>query len=201
MDEKNLYEEKYLLQLVAAGNEQAFRQLYDKYRRGLFTYVFKITESIEIAEDTIQEIFLNLWIKRTSLPEIENINAYLYRMAHNSTYHGFKRLAKETLLIAHLKNEQDVAAGLLPEQQLISKEVAAFIRSVVDRFTPQQRKVFLLSREQGLKQQEIAQKLNISLFTVKKHMVDALHYLREEVKKNYGSKAIALYVIFQLGLP
>jgi RNA polymerase sigma-70 factor (ECF subfamily) len=59
----------------------------------------------------------------------------------------------------------------------------------------------LLSREGGLKQEEIAQRLGISLSAVKKHMVDALRFLREEISGKYGSLAIALFVLFDLKFP
>lgn len=188
--------EQELLQQIAVGNESAFRELFLIYRRKLFTYVYKITESREIADDTVQDIFLHLWSVRETLPRINHINAYLYKMAHNYAYQGFRRLAKEELLLDHLKKQAYTPNN--PAQELVSKEVTAYIQSLVDRLTPQQRNVFLLSREEGLKQEEIADRLNISIFTVKKHMVDALSFLREEIRQNYGSYAIALFVIYQL---
>jgi len=153
--------------------------------------------SREIAEDTVQEIFLKLWSVRKTLPAIGNMNAYLHRMAHNYAYQGFRRLAKETLLLDHL-SKQEEGYTRSPVQELQSKEVAAYIQGLVDRLTPQQRKVFLLSREDGLKQEEIASRLNISISTVKKHMVDALAFLREEIRQNYSLYATALIVVHQL---
>lgn len=189
--------EQELLQKIASGSELAFRELFQAYRRKLFSYIFKITASREIAEDTIQDIFLKLWSARETLPAVGNINAYLHRMAHNHAYHGFRRLAKETLLLEHLRKQEDGDTGN-PVQELVSKEVAAYIQLLVDRLTPQQRKVFLLSREVGLKQEEIASRLNVSISTVKKHMVDALSFLREEIRQNYSLYATALFVIYQL---
>lgn len=191
--------EQELLLEIASGSEPAFRELFQAYRRKLFTYIFKTTSSREIAEDTVQEIFLKLWSVRETLPAIGNMNAYLHRMAHNYAYQGFRRLAKETLLLDHL-SKQEEGYTRSPVQELQSKEVAAYIQGLVDRLTPQQRKVFLLSREDGLKQEEIASRLNISISTVKKHMVDALAFLREEIRQNYSLYAIALFVIHQLYL-
>lgn len=191
--------EQELLLKIAAGNELAFRELFQAYRKKLFSYIFKITASGEIAEDTIQDIFLKLWSVRETLPAIGNINAYLHRMAHNYAYHGFRRLAKETLLLDHLRKQEN-SNTCNPAQELLSKEVAAYIQVLVDRLTPQQRKVFLLSREGGLKQEEIASRLNVSISTVKKHMVDALSFLREEIRQNYSLYAVALFVIYRLYL-
>lgn len=191
--------EQELLLKIASGSEPAFRELFQAYRRKLFSYIFKITTSRDMAEDAIQEIFLKLWSVRETLPAISNINAYLHRMAHNYAYHGFRRLAKETLLLDHLRKQEN-SNTCNPAQELLSKEVAAYIQVLVDRLTPQQRKVFLLSREGGLKQEEIASRLNVSISTVKKHMVDALSFLREEIRQNYSLYAVALFVIYRLYL-
>lgn len=184
---------------IASGSEPAFRELFQAYRKKLFSYIFKITASREIAEDTIQEIFLKLWSVRETLPAVSNINAYLHRMAHNYAYHGFMRLAKETLLLDHLKQQED-GNTCNPVQELLSKEVADYIQLLVNRLTPQQRKVFLLSREDGLKQEEIAIRLNVSISTVKKHIVDALAFLREEIRQNYSLYATPLIVVHHLYL-
>ena len=189
--------EQDLLLEIASGSEAAFRELFQAYRRKLFSYIFKITASREVAEDTVQDIFLKLWSVRETLPAIGNINAYLHRMAHNYAYHGFRRLAKEALLLDHLRKQEDGDIAN-PVQELLSKEAAAYVQLLVDRLTPQQRKVFLLSREGGLKQEEIADRLNISISTVKKHMVDALAFLREEIRQSYSLYATALFVIHQL---
>lgn len=185
---------------MAAGSEVAFRQFFELYRRRLFSYLFRITNSRELAEDAMQEIFLKLWDKRELFLEIENLNAYLHRMAHNFAYHGFRRIAKEALVLDHLRAGSDKLVAE-PEDRLVSKEVQLYIQSLVDQLTPQQRRVFLLSREGGLKQEEIAQRLGISLFAVKKHMVDALRFLRNEISGEYGSLAIALFVLFDLKYP
>jgi len=188
--------EQELLLEIASGSEAAFRELFQAYRRKLFSYLFKITASREMAEDTIQDIFLKLWAVRETLPAVGNINAYLHRMAHNYAYHGFRRMAKETLLLDHLRKQEGNNAAS-PAQELLSKEVTTYIQCLVDRLTPQQRRVFLLSREDGLKQEEIARRLNVSIFTVKKHMVDALAFLREEIRQNYSLYAGAVIVIYR----
>lgn len=199
MSDEFLYNEKGLLLQVAEGNENAFRQLFNAYRKKLYSYVLKVTRSPEMAEDAVQEIFLKVWDKREKLSAVDNINAYLHRMAHNYSYDGFKQVAKEALVLSNLRNafEPDYRN---PADELISKEVKVYIQGIVDRLTPQQRQVYLLSREGGLKHSEIAERMNISVLTVKKHIGDALHFLRTEIGEGYGSQAIALYVIYQLTL-
>ena len=199
MPENLQYNEKDLLMQVSEGNELAFRQLFNTYRGKLYSYILRITESKEVAEDTVHDVFLKIWINKESLPEILNLNAYLFRMAHNHAYNGFRRMAKETLVMAELERQAGYETSD-PNDKLIRKEVRKFIHDAVNKLTPQQKEVFRMSREEGLKQEEIAQRLNISIFTVKKHLTDALNYLRKEISHSYGSQAIAFYVIYYMAI-
>jgi RNA polymerase sigma-70 factor (ECF subfamily) len=192
------YSDQQLLRLIAEGNELAFRQLFNNYRSRLFTYLFKITDSREISEDALQEIFLKIWSRRETLPDIANINAYLYRMAHNYAYHSFRRMARESLVIDQLK-QPDLDPDD-PDARLLSKEIKTYIQTLVARLTPRQREIFLLSREHGLKHEEIASQLGLTRDTVKKHMVDALRFLREELGQNYGPQSIAILVVYQFNV-
>jgi RNA polymerase sigma factor (sigma-70 family) len=74
--------------------------------------------------------------------------------------------------------------------------VRELIHEAVGKLTPQQKEVYKMSREEGLKQEDIARRLNISIFTVKKHLTDALNYLRKEITDSYGSQAVAIYFIY-----
>ncbi|SIT20493.1 RNA polymerase sigma-70 factor, ECF subfamily [Filimonas lacunae] len=185
---------KHWLQQMAEGDEEAFAQLFDAYRRRIYTYIIKVTGSAELAEDAIQDIFLKIWKDRTRLGHVENFNAYLHRMAHNYAYSGFRSMAREELIMAELKKETSPETAH-PEQIFLSKEVRAQILELVNQLSPQQRAVFLLSKEAGLKQEEIARKLDISVLTVKKHMGIAVRILREEIRGRYGI-LIALLINF-----
>jgi RNA polymerase sigma-70 factor (ECF subfamily) len=105
-------------------------------------------------------------------------------------------MAKETLILAELRNENVTA---LPETDpIIQKEIRTFIREAVAKLSPQQRKVFILSRQDGLQHDEIARQLGISINTVRVHMGEALRFLREEIGKSYGPLAVAIYVIHNI---
>src|ERR1700754_3327510 len=121
-----MYNERELLQQVAEGSSQAFSQLFHAYRKKLYTNIFKLTDSRQMAEDIVSQVFLKIWANRHSLHTIDNFNAYLSRMAANHAYTAFRRMAKETLVLAELKKEQ-AGAPLEPDQQLRAKEVREFI--------------------------------------------------------------------------
>ncbi len=192
-----LYNERDLLKQVSEGDESAFGQLFHAYRNKLFSYILKLSGSKETAEDAVHDVFLKLWTNRERLPEIENLNGYIYKMAQNHARNGLKRMAKETLIIAELEHGH-IYESPDPNDKLLRKEVLQFIHDAVDRLTPQQKEVYKMSRELGLKQEDIAQRLNISVFTVKRHLTDALNALRQDLNDSYGSFAIALIVIYGL---
>ena len=198
MADKAPYNEKELLHQLAAGSEEAFRMLFNAYRNKLYTYIYKLSGSAEAAEDTVHDVFLKLWVQRERLTEIQNLNAYLYRMAHNDAFTVFRRMAKETLILAELQKEQgnDERGG--GEEKIVQEEVRAFVRQAIDKLTPQQKLVFLLSRQDGLKHDEIAQRLNITKNTVKNHIVEALKFLREEIGDRYGTDAVIIFVLYNL---
>ncbi len=188
-------DEQQLLRQVSDGDEAAFRVLFDQYRGKLFTYILKLSDSREMAEDTVHDVFLKIWEGRETLNTVENLNAYLFRIAHNQACNGFRRMAKETLIMAELQKCAVDQADFDSENRVIQKEISEIIARFVNRLTPQQRIVFLLSREEGLKQEEIACKLNISINTVKNHMVEALKFLRKELGQNYALQIILAFLI------
>ncbi len=191
---KKTYNADELLELIAQGNELAFRHLFETYHNKLYNYILKITGSKETAEDTVHDVFLKIWIQKEKLPGIQNLDGYLFRMCYNHAINGFRRMATETLVMATLQKKPE-KANLTPEDQLLNKEIRKLIHRAVDTLTPQQKEVFKLSREVGLKQQEIASQLNISIFTVKKHLTNALNHVRKEISQHYGPHAIPLFVL------
>ena len=190
------YNEKELLLQLANGSEKAFTAIFYHYRGKLYHYIFTITSSREMAEDTVHDVFLKIWTNREKLANIENMNAYLYRVCHNEAISGLRRMAKETLILAELQHE---GIPLLPDVDPASqREIRASIQQAVNKLSPQQRKIFLLSRHDGLKHKQIAEQLGVSINTIKTHLGQALRFLREEVDQQYKLQATAIWVMLQL---
>lgn len=210
MHEHDPYNEPGLLKKVAEGSETAFRRLFDAYRSKVYTYVYRVTGSREVTEDIVQDVFLQVWISRKKLADVSNLNAYLHKAAHHAAYRSLEKVAKEELVLYVLKTEANNQGSKQggsgegmpatdPTRQLLSKEIRQQINNLVDRLTPRQREVFLLSRERGLKREEIARILDIGDESVKTHLAEALKFLRSGLKDQYGAGAVAIFVIWQLG--
>jgi RNA polymerase sigma-70 factor (ECF subfamily) len=118
-------------------------------------------------------------------------------MAYNQALKAFQAVAREGLVEDGLARQ--ASAHGAADDGLLSKEIQLYINRLIDQLTPSQRRVFLLSREEGLRQQEIAERLGLNVVTVKRHMVDALKAIRNGLAQNYGAQAVVLYIIFRLG--
>jgi len=173
-----LYEEGTLLREAAGGSESAFTELFHYYKDKLYSFLLRLTESPEMAEDVIQDIFLKLWKSRAGLTGIDNFGSYIFRMAQNQCLTHFKRVARETLILAELQREATVPDT---ENTEALRAMQQKLEAVVAQLPPQQRLIYTLSREQGLKHEEIARRLAISPSTVKNHMIQALSSIRKEL--------------------
>ena len=191
---ESAYNEKELLQRAAAGDEAAFAALFRLYRHKLYGFLLRATGSPETTEDVIQDVFLKLWKDRENLLHIEQFGGYVYRMAQNRVINSLKRMAKETLILEELGKAQ-VQAVSSAEEQLSEKEAQHHLHNALDKLTPKQKLVFTLSREQGLRHDEIAAFLNISPSTVNNHMIEALRQLRQQLSASPETCTVLLCML------
>ena len=188
--------EKELLSCVAAGDESAFRKIYDTYRPKIYTYALRLTEHESIADDIIQDVFLKVWVNRHSLINITNFNAWLYAIARNHMADAMKAIAKERT--SHKQWGQAIPIGINPvEEAMADKENQHLLQQALNQLSPQQRLIYNLTRDAGAKHAEIAGQLNISRNTVKTHLVHALRTIRTYLQ--FHSDQV-LFIIFILTL-
>lgn len=188
------YDEKALLAKVAAGDETAFRLLFDAYRNRLYFYIFRLTLSKEVAEDILQDTFLKIWLNRDQLNRVEHFNAWIFKVAQNGVLTGLRRKAVEASIIND-KQEQNTQQ-LIPDQQLHFKQVKTTLQEAIEALPPQQKKVFLLRREEGRRINEIANLMNISGLTVKKHLTAAQKTIRQALETSFPDDWAILLIIW-----
>jgi RNA polymerase sigma-70 factor (family 1) len=165
-----------LLKRVFLKDELAFAELYNRYRKKVYSYSLKILKYPDRAEDIVHEVFLTLW-QQDNLASILNLDAYLKVVTRNQT---LKLLRRQQLELKSNKNMfvawQEVHNET--EQEILLHDTYEQLRNGVEQLPPQQKKVYQLCREEGLKYEEVAEQLSISRLTVKTHMQHALRFLR-----------------------
>jgi RNA polymerase sigma-70 factor (ECF subfamily) len=181
MREENLLDEAVLLAKIAGGDERAFREIFDHYQQGVFTFALKITRSDTDAEEIVQDIFLKVWCNRNQLLNVENFGGYLNRLVRNRAFNLLRHEAvasKVKIEIGLNSSSNDLGT----QQALDYKETKELLDNVVSRLPEQQRRVYALCHLEGLKYDEAAAQLNISPDTVHYHMKLALATIREHFK-------------------
>ncbi len=175
-------DEKMLLAKIAAKDAKAFRWLYDMYRKKIYSYALKVLKFEDRAEDVVHEVFLSIW--QHEHPEsIDNIESYIHVMARNSSLRLLRRQQLEIKANRELALEWKETHEET-EQLIITNETGRLLQKAIEFLPPQQRTVFRLCREEGLKYKEVAERLSISQLTVKTHMQQALRSLRMSLQKH-----------------
>ena len=144
------------------------------------------------AEDITQDIFLKIWRNRTSIGAVDAFGPYLFRMARNAVYDRFDNRS--------VRENYARRASLLPEYELPdsaidSRDLLLLIRMVVEKMPEQRRRIFRMSREEGLSNDQIAEQLSISRRTVENQISRALAELRKLVKLEQMNFSAGMYHI------
>jgi RNA polymerase sigma-70 factor (family 1) len=173
---------KSLVTAVASGNQKAFRALFDLYSPKIFSFALKLTRSESTAEEIVQDVFMKIWINRNALHEIAYFPSYLYVITRNHSFNLLKKIAQEKKAGMEMLGQQSELHEET-EQTIIYGDYQHILNNVIERLPPQQKLVYGMCHGQGLKYEEVAQRLNISRFTVKTHMQQALR----TIKANFSS--------------
>lgn len=178
-------QEYELLQQLIEGDAQAFTEIYELYQDKIFAFAYKLTKSKEDANDVVQEIFIKLWQRKEQIKVELNFNAYLKKMAQNQVYDQLQKLARDKNLQEKVKANIRALQNNA-EQDLLNKELQKVYLEAIENLPPQRKKIYLLSRNEDLSYDEIAELLDLSRSTVHNQMVSAIRSIREYVTKHSG---------------
>ena len=174
-----------MIALLASGNATAFRTLYDQQQQQVFAFAFYLTKSKEIAETTVQEVFMRIWERRNEFTPETSLSAYIKAMTQNYVLDIFRKAGRDKNLLEHICQQaaslKDAAA-----EPLLERELKKIISDAIRLLPPQQRIVYLLHRDENLSYAAIATALQLSRNTVRNHMAVAIQSVRTYVAARHG---------------
>lgn len=165
----------------------AFEKLYNEHYESLCHYAQRFVFDLDTSREIVQDVFVRIWEKRSTLLGEESLKSYLYRSVRNKCLDYLKHLnveyEYEKILI---KETQESGSGSYntedhPLDGLITEELKNSIGSAIENLPEKCREIFELSRYEGLKYREISDELNISVKTVETQMSRALKSLKEQL--------------------
>lgn len=172
--------EAALLVRISRGDRDAFEGLFREHYAALVGFAEGIVRSREVAEDTVQDVLLNIWRQRETLRVDDSVRAYLFRAVRNRTLNHLRNERVRREAVPHLESEMPYAPS--GDARLMEGELEHAVRDAVAALPPRCREVFELSREHGLRYSEIAATLGISVKTVETQMGRALRTLRQRLE-------------------
>ena len=177
------------LQLIAAGDQAAFRQVYTYFYGRLCQFALAIVKTREPSEEIVEDVFVNVWQRRAGLPAIQNLRVYLYTATKNSSLNYLSKKASESITepFDHIHVGLS-GSDVTPEQILITAEMYRKVQKTVDALPPRCKMIFKLVREDGLKYKEIAEILNISVNTIDAQMAIAIKKIATSLQPEFGYK-------------
>lgn len=152
----------------------SFNQLFARYYSRLCAYVLSQIQNSNSAEDIVQELFIRIWTHRRRIEIKENISGYLYRAAKNSALNYLRSEKNRTKLLQYFPEGQIQNDEMLLEQI----EFSHFLQQCIDELPERSKEVFMKSRIDGLKHQEIAEQSGTSVKTIKNQLWKSLQYLK-----------------------
>ncbi|HLL94560.1 MAG TPA: RNA polymerase sigma-70 factor [Spirosoma sp.] len=165
--------------------------LFRRYHQALCSHAVRFVYSKETAEDLVSEVFCRFWKTKAYENITSSFRYYLFRSVRNEAY-NYLRLEFQKLETIETAMVQEEAFNQRPDQILQFEEVLHKVEELVEGLPPQCRKVFLLSRFEGKKYQDIANELGLSIKTVEVHIVKALSIVRRGLKDQWLTPVVAI---------
>lgn len=183
MHDLHLKNERAWLKKLSQGSELAFTRIFDHYRPRIYSVALKMLKSADLAEEVVQEVFLKVWTKREEMVSINNFAGYLFMMARNDIYDRFKKLASEKTARRVFTEKRNNTVNNT-DYPVIERQYGELLQETLATLPPRQKQIYHLSRDKGLSYKQIGKQLGISHLTVKKHMAEALGFIRKQLESH-----------------
>lgn len=158
-----------LLLLIANGNQKAFGELLGRYGPLLYSQAFRLLKHQQIAEEVVQDVFVQIWQTREALPGIQNMSSYLFTVSKGISIDALRKMVRDRQNLEHWRTDQ-------PDMQFVADESDLplhLIDRALQTLSPQQQRVWIMSRRLKMKYEAIAKELGISKDAVNKYLQTA----------------------------
>lgn len=170
---------------VATGDHAAFREFYDHYYLRIYRFVHALLHDICDTEAVVSNVFCLIWEKRRLLANVQAMDAYMFRISRNETYHYLKKrnsaqsISIEELFVEAAPSNESVI-DTLTEQEMMQA-----YRKAVERLPERCRKIFQLVREQKLSHKKVSEMLGITPGTIEVQMNIAIKKITHTIRTDY----------------
>jgi RNA polymerase sigma-70 factor (ECF subfamily) len=168
-----------LINALKKGDSKAYTFLVNNYHHKLCMYAFSLTNNHDLSEDIVQNVFMGIWKQRQKLKDDFVVKSYLYRSVYNEFLDQYR---KQKSVLALEKKYIDALSTIVEQEDESSLErLINLVKHEIENLPPKCKQVFLMSKQEGLTNIEIAEYLNVSIKSVEAHITKAFSILRKSV--------------------
>lgn len=190
-----LDKESELLAKVAAGDERAFRVIFNAFQKKIYASALRMLQDEVLAEEVVQLSMLRFWMMGKGLLSVRSAEGYLMKISRNCAFDLLRRKELQFRLEKDLQLSWSETHNETQEQILLN-ETRKILQQGIAMLPAQQKLVYQLCHEEGLKYKEVASRLNLSVETVRSYMRLAQVFLREHMRAHHD--IAVLLIIFKL---
>jgi RNA polymerase sigma-70 factor (ECF subfamily) len=189
-------DDRHLFALIAEGDEEAFAMLFRKYIEVLQPFALSITKNETAAEEMVQETFIRIWLNRDKLTGIENPHGWIFTIVSRESIGYLRKKLLDEKLMRNVARVSGGAPDVISEEIRL-RELKELVHEAVEQLSPQRKRVFKMSRNEGMKIAEIAEALDIAPSTVKNIIVTSTRQIREYLNARGHMLGALLILLFR----
>lgn len=190
---------KQMVALMGRDNQRAFDTFYHLYYSQVARTAYYYVKDVEACREIISNVFFSVWKSRKALVEVDSLDSYLYVMTKNE---ALRFLSKERLALwqhiplAELPVSLEICEGDAPDEGIIAVELEQALSEAVDELPEKCRLIYLMSREEGMDNKTISERLSLSESTVRVQLKIAIEKIITSLKKTYPHLTLSCCVLY-----
>lgn len=164
------------------NDKSALDEIFNYYYPRLYNFSKKILKIEVDIDDILQDVFLKIWLHRSKINNPETFNSFIFTVTKNALLNLIRSNAKNQAFKEEF-SKRIISSEYVTQNQIEFNEIKTAIDKIVAKLPEKRQKVFLLSRNDGLSNKEIAQKLNISEKTIEDHITHSIRFLKKSLSE------------------
>jgi RNA polymerase sigma-70 factor (ECF subfamily) len=186
--------DREIVEQLREGSKDTFHLLFEQFGPKIYAFALSYLKNESDAEELLQEVFLKLWEVRATLDCSKNLKSFLYKICINLIYDLIRRKNIEQVYLAH-SSRQIHSSENDTWHEIIYNDMFGKLQQLIAMMPEQRQRIFRLSKEEGLSNDEIASQLNLSKRTVENQLYRAVAFLKDRM--NMGSfPALLFFFLF-----
>lgn len=165
------------VQGLKKGHSEAYTYLVETYHHKLCTYAYGLIRDYDLSEDIVQNVFIKVWKQRKKLKDDIDLNNYLYKSVYNGFIDQYRKM--RTVFSLEKVHIDTLKVFVQDDSENSLERIIVYVKNEIENLPPKCKQAFLLSKQEGLTNHEIAEYLNISIKSVEGHITKAFSILRK----------------------